>query len=151
MQFVNYLISLPYKNHKKYSNMTNYKYFSQVMTKIFGIVYRKNSNDRYVLLDRTLDAVILTTNDFKQAKQEAIEWADYDDILTQVVDKTTGKTLFQVNGSSDAMNYLDECAGVGVIASKKQAKDPRYSMSLTKDVRPGQIKKSLSAFKLESK
>jgi pyrimidine deaminase RibD-like protein len=36
----------------------------------------------------------------------------------------------------------------GVIATKKQAKDPRYSMSLTKDVRPGQIEKNLKAFNL---
>lgn len=36
----------------------------------------------------------------------------------------------------------------GVIATKKQAQDPRYSMSLTKDVRPGQIEKNLRAFKL---
>jgi len=36
----------------------------------------------------------------------------------------------------------------GVIATKKQAKDPRYSMSLTKDVRPGQIEKSLRALRL---
>lgn len=41
-----------------------------------------------------------------------------------------------------------EAAGVGVIASKKQAKDPRYSMSLTKDVRPGAVQRSLRAFKL---
>jgi hypothetical protein len=42
----------------------------------------------------------------------------------------------------------EEAAGVGVIASKKQAKDPRYSMSLTRDVRPGQVQKSLKAFRL---
>jgi cytidyltransferase-like protein len=42
----------------------------------------------------------------------------------------------------------EEAAGVGVVASKKQAKDPRYSMSLTKDVRPGQVNKSLRAFRL---
>ena len=42
----------------------------------------------------------------------------------------------------------EEAAGVGVIASKKQAKDPRYSMSLTKDIRPGQVKKNLKAFSL---
>ena len=42
-----------------------------------------------------------------------------------------------------------ECAGVGVIASKKQAKDPRYSMSLTRDVRPGQVAKNMKAFSLE--
>lgn len=43
---------------------------------------------------------------------------------------------------------LDECGGTGVIANKKQAKDPRYSNSLTKDVRPGQIAKNLKAFNL---
>ncbi len=42
-----------------------------------------------------------------------------------------------------------ESAGSGVIASKKQANDPRYSMSLTRDVRPGQIAKNLKAFSLE--
>ena len=36
----------------------------------------------------------------------------------------------------------------GVIASRSQAKDPRYSMSLTKDVRPSQIEKNLKAFDL---
>jgi hypothetical protein len=40
----------------------------------------------------------------------------------------------------------EEAAGVGVIASKKQAKDPRYSMSLTKDVRPNTMSKELKAF-----
>ena len=44
---------------------------------------------------------------------------------------------------------VSESGGTGVIANKKQARDPRYSMSLTKDVRPGQIKKSLKAFDLE--
>jgi len=48
------------------------------------------------------------------------------------------------------MNLYDifEAGGTGVIASKKQAHDPRYSMSLTKDVRPGQIQKNLRAFDL---
>jgi hypothetical protein len=45
--------------------------------------------------------------------------------------------------------HLDEdAAGVGVIASKKQKNDPRYSMSLTKDVRPGQDKKNMKALDL---
>jgi hypothetical protein len=48
------------------------------------------------------------------------------------------------------MNLYDifEAGGTGVIASKSQARDPRYSMSLTKDVRPGQIQKNLKAFDL---
>lgn len=36
----------------------------------------------------------------------------------------------------------------GVIAKRGQEHDPRYEMSLTKDVRPGQIKKNLKAFRL---
>ena len=33
----------------------------------------------------------------------------------------------------------EEAGGVGVIASKKQARDPRYSHSLTADIRPGEV------------
>jgi hypothetical protein len=48
------------------------------------------------------------------------------------------------------MNLIDifETAGTGVIASKKQANDPRYSMSLTKDVRPGEVQRQLKKFNL---
>jgi hypothetical protein len=42
-----------------------------------------------------------------------------------------------------------ETAGVGVIANKKQARDPRYSMSLTKDVRPGEVGRQLKKMHLE--
>ena len=45
-------------------------------------------------------------------------------------------------------NVKEEAAGVGVIANKKQRKDPRYSTSLTKDVKPGAIQHSLRAFRL---
>ena len=37
----------------------------------------------------------------------------------------------------------EEAGGVGVIASKKQAKDPRYSHSLTVDIRPGEVGRQL--------
>lgn len=50
--------------------------------------------------------------------------------------------------SSPIPGRLEEMGGVGVIASKRQAKDPRYSNSLTKDVRPGAIEKNLKAFRL---
>jgi hypothetical protein len=69
---------------------------------------RKSSADRFAVLDRTLDAVILTTNDLKAAKQEAIEWADYDDIRTEIIDQVTGKKIFAVDGNAGAMKYLDE-------------------------------------------
>lgn len=45
---------------------------------------------------------------------------------------------------------VTEQAGVGQIAKRSQARDPRYSMSLTKDVRPDTLKKQLRAFHLES-
>jgi hypothetical protein len=48
----------------------------------------------------------------------------------------------------NSLKIVKECGGTGVVASKKQAKDPRYSTSLTKDVRPGQIGKNLKAFSL---
>ena len=54
----------------------------------------------------------------------------------------------QTTGLQPAPEPVNEMGGTGVVASKKQAKDPRYSMSLTKDVRPGQINKSLRAFNL---
>lgn len=41
----------------------------------------------------------------------------------------------------------EEAAGVGVVAKNaKQAKDPRYSMSITKDVRPGEVKRQAAKF-----
>jgi hypothetical protein len=43
----------------------------------------------------------------------------------------------------------EEAGGVGVVASKKQANDPRYSMSLTKDVRPGEINRQLRKMQLK--
>ena len=44
--------------------------------------------------------------------------------------------------------FKEEAAGVGVIASKKQKNDPRYSHSLTVDVRPDTPKKNRKALGL---
>ena len=70
--------------------------------------YRKSNKDKFALLDRTLDAVILTTNDFAEAKKEAIEWAEYDDIRTEVIQQDIGKRVFVVDGYAGAEKYLDE-------------------------------------------
>lgn len=37
----------------------------------------------------------------------------------------------------------EDAGGVGVIANRSQAQDPRYSMSLTQDVRPGETERQL--------
>jgi hypothetical protein len=42
----------------------------------------------------------------------------------------------------------EEAGGVGVIASKKKARDPRYSHSLTQDVRPGEVGRQLKKMHL---
>lgn len=42
----------------------------------------------------------------------------------------------------------EEAGGVGVIASKKQARDPRYSHSLTADIRPGEVGRQLKKMHL---
>jgi hypothetical protein len=42
---------------------------------------------------------------------------------------------------------MDETGGVGVVAgNKKMAADPRYSMSMTKDVKPGETQKQAKKF-----
>lgn len=43
----------------------------------------------------------------------------------------------------------EDAGGVGVIASKSQARDPRYSMSLTQDVRPGETDRQLRKMHLK--
>lgn len=48
-------------------------------------------------------------------------------------------------------DLTEEAAGVGVVASASQARDPRYSMSLTRDVRPDTPRKNLEAFGLLGK
>ena len=42
---------------------------------------------------------------------------------------------------------LDEAGGVGVVAgNKKMAKDPRYSNSMTVDVKPGETQRQAAKF-----
>ena len=47
------------------------------------------------------------------------------------------------------MKLAEDAAGVGVIANKKQARDPRYSMSLTQDIRPGETERQLRKMHLK--
>ena len=46
---------------------------------------------------------------------------------------------------------VNEMGGVGVIAGKGQEKDPRYSMSLTKDISPGETNRQLAKMGLGAK
>jgi cytidyltransferase-like protein len=72
--------------------------------------------------------------------------------------KSRSEYLLQMFGRDDAElgRILDkipqavneEAGGVGVIASKKQARDPRYSHSLTQDIRPGEVNRQLKKMHL---
>jgi hypothetical protein len=53
--------------------------------------------------------VLLTTNNFQQARRECIEWAAYDDILVYVVDQF-GLAKFVCNGYSEAYDRYPKTA-----------------------------------------
>jgi len=72
--------------------------------------------------------------------------------------KLRSEYLLQMYGRDDAelgrildkipQTVTEEAGGVGVVANKKQAQDPRYSMSLTKDIRPGEVGRQLKKMHL---
>ena len=72
--------------------------------------------------------------------------------------KSRSEFLLQMYGRDDAelgrvldkipQTVNEEAGGVGVVANKKQVRDPRYSMSITKDVRPGEVGRQLKKMHL---
>ena len=122
--------------------------------------YRKSNKDKFALLDRTLDAVILTTNNFAEAKQEAIEWAEYDDIRTEVIQQDIGKRVFTVDGYAGAEKYLDESEawqkankrdktdGMSRKAVKSYRREhPGSKLQTAVTTKPGKLKKGSKASK----
>ena len=89
------------------------------------------------------EALALYSMDKEQSDVDHVE--DEEHSLEQKVERLE-QELAKLK--QDLHGKVTEAGGTGVVASKKQANDPRYSMSLTKDVRPGQINKSLRAFDL---
>ena len=75
--------------------------------------------------------------------------------LAAIFDKIPQTTAEDVNADSQTStspihgSIEEDAAGVGVVAkNKKMARDPRYSMSITKDVKPSTPKNMLRAFRL---
>jgi cytidyltransferase-like protein len=63
--------------------------------------------------------------------------------------KTLEQDLNEHDDIAKGIFVFEDAAGVGVVATnKKMAKDPRYSMSITQDVKPTTPKKQLRAFRL---
>ena len=73
-----------------------------------GMGYRNNSDDKFALIDHTFEKVILTTNDFEEARKEAVEWAEYDDIPVSVEEQGTWKTVFTLDGAADAEQWRSD-------------------------------------------
>jgi hypothetical protein len=73
-----------------------------------GTKRRLKNSDPFVVVDKTLGAVICTSDSLDKAKKQAIEWAEYDDIYTVVIQKDTQRSVFKVNGYADAEKYLGE-------------------------------------------
>ena len=69
--------------------------------------YSKDPKNRYYVIDHTMNKLVLTTNDEEEAKREAAEWAEHDDLETAVMDSTTGKQVIYFDGYSDAVEYLE--------------------------------------------
>lgn len=63
--------------------------------------------------------------------------------------KLAPKLYQAVRAGMKIKDVSEDAAGVGVIANKSQARDPRYMMSLTKDVRPGETERQLRKMKLK--
>lgn len=73
---------------------------------------------------------------------------DSSDIITNATLRHLEKTL-NVPARAWKKPMEEDAAGVGVVATnKKMARDPRYSMSITKDVKPTTPKNQLRAFRL---
>jgi adenylate kinase family enzyme len=70
-----------------------------------GMGYQKDKNDKFALIDHMFEKIILTTNDFEEARKEAVEWAEYDDIHVSVIEQATNETVFELDGAVDAEHW----------------------------------------------
>jgi len=59
----------------------------------------------YKVFCKELDEVKCETKDLSEAIQEAIEWAEYDDICMVVINRN-GKEMFRVNGFEAASELM---------------------------------------------
>jgi hypothetical protein len=88
-------------------------------------------------------------NDIDHARNKASKLVSYSKgEVAEVYVNGTLKMRLKLNTPHQYFN--EEAAGVGVVAGRNQAKDPRYMMSLTKDVRPGEVDRQLKKFKLKA-
>jgi hypothetical protein len=89
-------------------------------------------------------------NDIDHARNKASKLISYQKGKVAEI-YVNGKLTMRLKLNTPHEHFNEDAAGVGVIANKKQASDPRYMMSLTKDVRPGEVDRQLKKFKLKEK
>jgi len=78
------------------------------------------------------------------------EWVKDVERRMHSFEQFTDMELAIMEGGSSLEDYYaslsEDAAGVGVVANKKQARDPRYVMSITKDVQPGEPARQAAKF-----
>jgi hypothetical protein len=89
-------------------------------------------------------------NDFDHARNKASKLISYSKGEVAEI-FVNGQLKMRLKLNTPHQHFNEEAAGVGVVANKKQASDPRYMMSLTKDVKPGEIDRQLKKFNLKEK
>jgi pyrimidine deaminase RibD-like protein/nicotinamide mononucleotide adenylyltransferase/GNAT superfamily N-acetyltransferase len=98
-----------------------------------------------------IDLKVMGLRQTKSGKWYYQPGRDSTDLLINASLKHLEKTL-NVPAKAWQRPVAEDAAGVGVVAkNKKMAKDPRYSMSITKDVKPSTPKNMLRAFRLSEK
>ena len=122
----------------------------EILVKRAKAAYPRATSDEEALLlylsDRDQQDIDRLDRENDQEEEQLDQLSAYD----QEVQKKIQNLEDQIAHLTKMINQKlsEDAAGVGVIANKNQANDPRYSMSLTQDVRPGQVEKSLAAFHL---
>lgn len=113
--------------------------------------------DRSDMLPLEQHGYVMTvpTVDFKVLGQPMRSATEVRAQFAQADEKTQQAIIRDLFGAYDRhvhdimrQKIAEDAAGVGVIASRKQASDPRYSTSLTVDVRPDTPRKNMRALKL---
>lgn len=129
--------------------------FATVLNAIQKFIKKQKPQRLTFSASKEVDPTIVYEPDEPQPNPESR--AKLYDRLVQRYAKALGYRAFRADNGKMVIYELsrinkdvaEDAAGVGVVAkNKKMAKDPRYSMSITKDVKPSTPKNMLRAFRL---
>lgn len=119
-------------------------------------ILKQKARSRYPSANTDDEALAMYVHDREEQDVDRLDRVnDREDAMIDQLSKYNVNINNQLKAMNDRINQIAKSPvaeqASGVIATKKQARDPRYSMSLTRDVRPGQVEKNLRAFNLIGK